>query len=439
MMKGVKDNMDEIRETLGNAIMAYTNMNVNLDGKKIVQNIFELLEENKSNIEKANNIDITNGNGFKIDFEVINKIKKNVENLEDYYRKVIYMNKNKNNYLEGKQTDNLGTICLVYDGNTYCLLELILKAILTHNSIIATSESNYMKVTNEFILILIRRILEAYKIDKNLVQILYTNQIEELLSNNISIRKVIAIGDRSFQEKIKNVSKIEVVSKGYNNFDIYIEDLKNISLIEKIIEKNNNIDVYVKKGLEIPFENYIEVEDINEAIAQINFSTSGYSSSIFTNNNQNASDFLREIKTDNISVNSSPLIKDIVDIDINLFVIKKNMFYPNPLVFNNDKNKVEIPTARAILEKNNIEENKKIVEEMKIENSMLRKNNEKIERRAQLEIEKKNMEVNELKKQLNESQKLANKYINIFKKSLFTRLFGGIKKEDIENDTKLLS
>lgn len=439
MMKGVKDNMDEIRETLGNAIMAYTNMNVNLDGKKIVQNIFELLEENKSNIEKANNIDITNGNGFKIDFEVINKIKNNVENLEDYYRKVIYMNKNKNNYLEGKQTDNLGTICLVYDGNTYCLLELILKAILTHNSIIATSESNYMKVTNEFILILIRRILEAYKIDKNLIQILYTNQIEELLSNNISIRKVIAIGDRSFQEKIKNVSKIEVVSKGYNNFDIYIEDLKNISLIEKIIEKNNNIDVYVKKGLEIPFENYIEVEDINEAIAQINFSTSGYSSSIFTNNNQNASDFLREIKTDNISVNSSPLIKDIVDIDINLFVIKKNMFYPNPLVFNNDKNKVEIPTARAILEKNNIEENKKIVEEMKIENSMLRKNNEKIERRAQLEIEKKNMEVNELKKQLNESQKLANKYINIFKKSLFTRLFGGIKKEDIENDTKLLS
>lgn len=439
MMKGVKDNMDEIRETLGNAIMAYTNMNVNLDGKKIVQNIFELLEENKSNIEKANNIDITNGNGFKIDFEVINKIKNNVENLEDYYRKVIYMNKNKNNYLEGKQTDNLGTICLVYDGNTYCLLELILKAILTHNSIIATSESNYMKVTNEFILILIRRILEAYKIDKNLVQILYTNQIEELLSNNISIRKVIAIGDRSFQEKIKNVSKIEVVSKGYNNFDIYIEDLKNISLIEKIIEKNNNIDVYVKKGLEIPFENYIEVEDINEAIAQINFSTSGYSSSIFTNNNQNASDFLREIKTDNISVNSSPLIKDVVDIDINLFVIKKNMFYPNPLVVNNDKNKVEIPTVRAILEKNNIEENKKIVEEMKIENSMLRKNNEKIERRAQLEIEKKNMEVNELKKQLNESQKLANKYINIFKKSLFTRLFGGIKKEDIENDTKLLS
>lgn len=431
--------MNEVRKILGNATMAYTNMDINIDGKKITQNIFELLEENRNNIEKANNIDVANGNGFKIDFEIINKMKKNIDNLEDIYRKVVYMNKNENNYLEGKQTDNLGTICLVYDGNTYCLLELILKAILTHNSIIATSESNYMEATNELILILVRRILEAYKIDKNLVQILYTSQVEELLSNNASIKKVIVIGNRSFQEKIKNISKIEVISKGYNNFDIYIEDLKNLHFIERIVEKSNNIDIYVKSGIEIPFEDYTEVEDIDEVIAQINFNTSGYSSSIFTNNSQNASDFLREVKTDNISVNSSPLIKDIVDIDINLFVIKKNMFYPNPLADSGEKNKIEFPTARAILEKNIIEENKQVIEEMKIENSKLKDNNEKTQEQAKLELEKKRIEVDELKKQLGESQRLAKKYMNIFKKSLFSRLLGGIKKEEIEKDTKLLS
>lgn len=431
--------MNEVRKILGNATMAYTNMDINIDGKKITQNIFELLEENRSNIEKANNIDVANGNGFKIDFEIINKMKKNIDNLEDIYRKVVYMNKNENNYLEGKQTDNLGTICLVYDGNTYCLLELILKAILTHNSIIATSESNYMEATNELILILVKRILEAYKIDKNLVQILYTSQVEELLSNNASIKKVIVIGNRSFQEKIKNISKIEVISKGYNNFDIYIEDLKNLHFIEKIVEKSNNIDIYVKSGIEIPFEDYIEVEDIDEAIAQINFNTSGYSSSIFTNNSQNASDFLREVKTDNISVNSSPLIKESVDIDINLFVIKKNMFYPNPLADSGEKNKIEFPTARDILEKNIIEKNKQVIEEMKIENSKLKDNNEKTQKQAKLELEKKRIEVDELKKQLGESQRLAKKYMNIFKKSLFSRLLGGIKKEEIEKDTKLLS
>ena len=49
------------------------------------------------------------------------------------------------------------------------------------------------------------------------------------------------------------------------------------------------------------------------------------------------------------------------------------------------------------------------------------------------------MEVNDLKRQLSESQSLANKYMNIFRKSFFSRLFSGLRKEDIENDTKLIS
>ena len=47
------------------------------------------------------------------------------------------------------------------------------------------------------------------------------------------------------------------------------------------------------------------------------------------------------------------------------------------------------------------------------------------------------MEVNNLKRQLYESQSLANKYMNIFRKSFFSRLFGKLKKEDIENDGRL--
>ena len=323
--------MSNIREILGNAKMAYTNMDMNIDGKKVVQNIFDLLNEDKEGIEKANEIDIKNNNGFKINFEMINKIKHNIKDIEDLYRKVSFMRKNENNYIEGEQTDNLGTICLVYDGNTYCLLEMVLKAILTHNSIIIASESDYMKATNELIIILIQRMLNAYKIDRNLVQILYTSKMDELLSNNVSINKVIAVGNCDFQNKIKQISKVEVISKGYNYFDLYIEDLTNLNFIKEIIKKENNIDIYVKRGLKVDFEDYIEVEDKDEAIAQINFNTSGYSSSIFTNSSQNASEFLREVKTDNVSVNSSPLIENIVNIDINLLLTKKKMLYPNPL------------------------------------------------------------------------------------------------------------
>ena len=431
--------MDNIREILGNATMAYTNMDANIDGKKIAQNIFELLEESIESIEKANKIDVKNGNGFKINFDMFQKLKSEINNIEDVYRKVISMNKNENNYLEGKQTDNLGTICLVYDGNTYCLLELVLKAILTHNSIIITSESDYMKATNELIVILVQRILEAYNIDKNLIQILYTSRIEELLSNSTSINKVIAIGNRNFQNKIRKASKVEVISKGYNYFDLYIEDLANLAFIKKIIKEEENIDIYVKSGLKVPFEDYIEVEDIDEAIAQINFNTSGYSSSIFTDNNQNASVFLREVKTDNVSVNSSPLIENIVDVDVNFLLAKKNMFYPNPLADGTEKNKFEFPTAKAVLERNKNREEQAMIEKVQKENSKLRENSEQIQKQAKMQLDQKEMEVNDLKRQLYESQSLANKYMNILRKSFFSRLFSGLKKEDIENDTKLLS
>ena len=431
--------MDNIREILGNATMAYTNMDANIDGKKVAQNIFELLDENKESIEKANKIDVKNNNGFKINFDMFQKLNNEINSINDVYRKVISMNQNENNYLEGKQTDNLGTICLVYDGNTYCLLELVLKAILTHNSIIATSESDYMKATNELIVILIQRILEAYNIDRNLVQMLYTSRIEELLLNSTSINKVFAIGNKSFQDRIRKASKVEVISKGYNYFDLYIEDLTNLTFIKKIVKEEENIDIYVKSGLKVPFDDYIEVEDIDEATAQINFNTSGYSSSIFTDNNQNASVFLREVKADNVSVNNSPLIESIVDVDINLLLSRKNMFYPNPLAEGTGKNKFEFPTAKAILEKNKNRAEQAMIEEMQKENSKLKANSEQLQKQAKIQLDQKEMEVKDLKRQLYESQSLANKYMNIFRKSFFSRLFSGLRKEDIENDTKLLS
>lgn len=431
--------MDNIRKILGNAIMAYNNLDADIDGKKIAKNIFDLLEENQANIEQANKIDVKNGNGFTINFNIIKKLNYEINNIENVYRRVISMNKNENNYLEGKQTDNLGTICLIYDGNTYCMLEMILKSIMTHNSLIITSGSDYMKATNELILILVQRLLEAYKIDKNLIQILYTSKIEELLSNSTSINKVIAIGNRDFQNKIRKISNAEVIGKGYNCFDLYIEDLKHIKFIKKIIKEDENIDIYVKNGLEVPFENYIEVEDVEEAIVQINFNTSGYSSSIFTDNTQNASRFLRDTKTDNVSVNSSPLIENIVNIDINLLLSEKNMFYPNPLENVSDKNKFEFPTAKAILEKNANKEKQEMIKKIQSENMKLKEKSEQLKKQAKLQLDKKEIELNDLKRQLCESQSLANKYMNILKKSFFTRLFSGLRKEEIENDTKLLS
>ena len=64
MMRGAKYNMDNIRDILGNATMAYTTMDKNIDSQKVVKSIFDLLQEDRNSVEKANEIDIKNNNGF---------------------------------------------------------------------------------------------------------------------------------------------------------------------------------------------------------------------------------------------------------------------------------------------------------------------------------------------------------------------------------------
>lgn len=416
--KEVRNNMDKIREVLSNATMAHTNMDISINAKDVVNSILGLLKEN---IEQANAIDVKNNNGFEFEIEMLQKIEKNLENIEDMYRNVISLNKNENNYIQGQQTDKLGNICVVYDGNTYCFIELALKSILTHNAVIFVSEADYMKATNEMVLILIQRILDAYGIDKNLVQILYTSQLEQLLENNISINKVIAIGDKSYQDRIKKLSNINVISKGYRNFDIYIEDDTNLNFISNLLKQNMPIDIYVKNGIEVPFEDYIQVADLDEAIAQINYNTSGYSASTFTNDAENGAEFLREVKSDNVSVNSSPLINEPLNIDIKQLLTTKNMLYPNPLKEQEEQKKIEFPTVREVLKQKKEQEQNKIMQEIKDEN------------------EKQNHEIEQLKKQLQESQAVANKYMGIFKNSFLSRVFGKIKKEELEKDTKMLS
>ena len=102
-------------------------------------------------------------------------------------------------------------------------------------------------------------------------------------------------------------------------------------------------------------------------------------------------------------------------------------------------NKIEFPTIKAILEKNKNIEEQSIIEKIQRENLQLRENSEEIQKQAKMQLNQKEIEINDLKRQLYESQSLANKYINIFRKSFFNRLFNGLKKADIEKDMKLLS
>ena len=75
--------MNDIREKLNNAKMAYTNMSLDIDGKKMIKSIFDIIEEDKESIKKANAIDIKNNNGFEINFDRINQQRKIMEQFGD--------------------------------------------------------------------------------------------------------------------------------------------------------------------------------------------------------------------------------------------------------------------------------------------------------------------------------------------------------------------
>ena len=318
------------RTILGNATMAHVNfMDINIDTKQLVKDIFIKINEAKEDILKANMIDIRNNNGFEIDFNIIGMMEEELLKIDVLYNKSIYPENNPEEYV---LNDSFGTICAIYNGNTYYLIELALKSILTRNSMIFVSETNYMDFTNRLILILIKNILDKYEIDKNLIQLIYTDDFHALLSNNASINRVLAIGDLEFQNRVKESSSVEVICLGIDRYDIYIEDINNVLMLEAL-SKIDCCDIYVKSGLKVSFDDYIEVKDVEEAVGQINFNTAGYASIILTDSKNSASYFVKNVKAANVFVNTL-FTQNYLKFDINLFLRKKKVICHSDMMNN---------------------------------------------------------------------------------------------------------
>ena len=310
--------------------MAHVNfIDINIDTKQLVKDIFIKINEAKEDIIKANMIDIRNNNGFEIDFNIIGMIEAELLKIEDLYNRIICLEDKSMEYV---LNDSFGTICTMYNGNTYYLIELTLKSILTRNSMIFVSEINYMNFTNRLILILIKNILDKYGIDKNLIQLIYTDDFHALLSNNASINRVLAIGDLEFQNRVKESSSVEVICLGIDRYDIYIEDINNISILEAL-SKFDCCDIYVKLGLKVSFDDYIEVKDVEEAVGQINFNTAGYASIILTDSKNSASYFVKNVKAANVFVNTL-FTQNYLKFDINLFLRKKKVICHSDMMNN---------------------------------------------------------------------------------------------------------
>ena len=310
--------------------------------KAIIIQIKNALEINKEAIKAANSIDKKNNNGFILDFNVIKNIFSNLEKENLFYGDVTLSQKDEEkNILYGTQIMDIGNVVVITDGNPYTIIEMIVRNIMAGNTTIF-SNNGFMFGTNQLLIQIIQSVLEQFNISKYLVQIYVSENFDEVLSNFANIDLVVCIGNHSFQNMILNKSKNRTIVSGYENFDLYIEDVSNIEFLNKIVNTGLNIQLYINSDTNLDHSSAIMVNDIDEAIAQINYNGSNYSSSIFTTSKENASKFIKEIKSKIVTINTSPTIERIIDIKQNDLINKKIIIYPFNFKLDDNIVKVEL-------------------------------------------------------------------------------------------------
>ena len=321
---------DDISKIINNSLIVNKENLFNNTGK-VISRIKEVISFNEKQILVANLYDTTKG-GFTLDFDIVENIFKLIDKETISFGEVIISQKD-DEIIYGKEILDKGNVAVISNGNTYVVLEMILRNILAGNTSIIVNPS-FMYMTNQLIIKLIQDVLEEFNISKNLVQSYITEEYDEVLSNFANIDLVVAIGDRSLQNLILSKSKNEVVVSGYDHYDIYIDDTTHMDFINKILKSGLDIQVYLKDNIELDYEKIIYVSDADEAIAQINYNGSKYAASIFTSDTALASRFIKEVKASIVTVNTSPSIEKIIDVKENDLVINKTIIYPNSFKIN---------------------------------------------------------------------------------------------------------
>lgn len=296
--------------------------------KPIINQIQKALESNKEAITQANKIDQKNGNGFMVDFSIINNIFSNLEKENILYGNVTLSQKDDDKKLiYGKQIMDSGNVVVINDGNPYVIIEMTIRNILAGNTTIF-SNNGYMFGSNKLLIQIIQSVLEQFNISKYLIQIFISENFDDILSNYANINLVVCIGDHNLQNLVLSKSKNKTIISGYENFDLYIEDTSHIDFLNKIVNTGLNIQIYINNETKIDHPNAILVNDVDEAIAQINYNGSKYSSSIFTTSTDNASKFIKEVNSKIVTINTSPTIERIIDIKQTDLVNEKTIIYP---------------------------------------------------------------------------------------------------------------
>ena len=216
---------NDINKIINNVLLV-DKKNLSNNIKPILKNIKISIKDNQDILLQANKIDTKNNNAFQLSFDIIDNIFKRVEKENIFYKDVILLQKDDNKkIIYGKQIMDYGNVVIITDGNPYLSLEMILRNIMAGNTIILVN-NGFMYGINNLIVNIVQSILENYKVSKNLIQLFINDDYKEVLNNYANIDLVVCIGNHELQRLIIRESKNKVITSGYENFDLYIEDTK---------------------------------------------------------------------------------------------------------------------------------------------------------------------------------------------------------------------
>lgn len=318
---------DNINTIISNALIVNKDI-LSKNIKPIITQIRDAFERNKEAILQANKIDQKNNNGFIMDFNIINNIFSNLENETILYGNVTLSQRDQaKKIMYGKEILDVGNVVVINDGNPYVIIEMTIRNIMALNTTIF-SNNGFMFGTNQLLIQIVQSVLEQFNISKYLIQIFISETFDDILSNYANIDLVVCIGNHNLQNLVLGKCRVKTIISGYENFDLYIEDITYIDFLNKLVHTGLNIQLYVNNEIKLDYPDAMSVADIDEAIAQINYNGSRYSSSIFTTSTENASKFIKEVKSKFVTVNTSPVIDRIMDIKQTDLINEKTIIYP---------------------------------------------------------------------------------------------------------------
>ena len=115
-----------------------------------------------------------------------------------------------------------------------------------------------------------------------------------------------------------------------------------MDFLNEILNTGLNIQLYINSDTKSDHSSAIIVSDVDEAIAQINYNGSKYSSAIFTTSTQNASKFVKEVKSKIVTINTSPTIERIIDIKQTDLINEKTIIYPFNFKLDGNSEKIQL-------------------------------------------------------------------------------------------------